>query len=74
MIGNMAGNAWSAYSYAAVRTALIATSGKYSPKEPPVEVDDNEVDVDMDAPSADPAAEDSSESEGGDTEDDSSSD
>ena len=76
LIGNMAGNAWSAYSYAAVRTALIATSGRYSPTEPPVEVDDEEVDMDMGAPapSADPAAEESSESERGDTEDDSSSD
>ena len=29
LIGNMAGNAWSAYTYAAVQMALMATSGKY---------------------------------------------
>ncbi|CAK0809841.1 unnamed protein product, partial [Prorocentrum cordatum] len=33
LIADMAGNAWSAYSYAAVRTALIATSGKYVPAQ-----------------------------------------
>ena len=38
LIGDMAGNAWSAYSYAAVRTALIATSGKFMPEQGAVDV------------------------------------
>ena len=41
LIGDMAGNAWSAYSYAAVRTALMATSGKFVPKTAPIEVSDD---------------------------------